>query len=110
LAARAQFYPNINLAAFVGLQSIGFDQMFKSGSLQWGVGPAIKLPIFEGGRLRAQLRGKSADADAAIEIYNATVIEAMREVADQSQGVHAVALQQQEQGVALRAAEGAYDI
>ncbi|WP_028602287.1 efflux transporter outer membrane subunit [Ottowia thiooxydans] len=108
--ARAQFYPNINLAAFVGVQSIGFDNLLKSGSMQWGVGPAIKLPIFEAGRLRANLRGKSADVDSAIESYNATVIDAMRDVSDQSQGVRAVALQQSEQVRALRAAEGAYDI
>ena len=108
--ARAQFFPNINLAGFVGFQSLGFDNMLKSGSMQWGVGPAIRLPIFEGGRLRAQLRSKSADVDAAIESYNATVIDAMREVADQLQAVSAVSMQQREQGAALRAAEGAYDI
>lgn len=108
--ARAQFYPNINLAGFVGFQSLGFDNMLKSASMQWGVGPAVRLPIFEGGRLRAQLRGKSADVDAGIESYNATVIDAMREVADQSQAVRAVASQQREQAAALRAAEGAYDI
>lgn len=108
--ARAQFYPNINLTAFVGFQSLGFDKLLKSGSAQWGVGPAIRLPIFEGGRLRANLRAKSAEVDAVIERYNATVIDAMREVADQSQGIKAVALQQHEQAAALRAAEGAYDI
>lgn len=108
--ARAQFYPNINLAGFVGFQSLGFENMLKSGSMQWGVGPAIRLPIFEGGRLRAQLSAKSAEVDAAIESYNAVVIDAMREVADQSQAVRAVALQQREQGAALRSAEGAYDI
>ena len=108
--ARAQFYPNINLAGFAGFQSLGFENMLKSGSMQWGVGPAIRLPIFEGGRLRAQLSAKSAEVDAAIESYNAAVIDAMREVADQSQAVRAVAVQQREQAVALRAAEGAYDI
>ena len=40
----------------------------KSGSQQWGIGPAIRLPIFEGGKLRANLRGKSADLDAAIKL------------------------------------------
>ena len=108
--ARAQFYPNINLAAFVGFQSIGFGRLLNAGSFQWGVGPAIKLPIFEAGRLRANLKAKSADVDAAIESYNATVIEAMRDVADQSQGVQAIARQQQEQAAALRSAEGAWDI
>ncbi|MCL2346302.1 MAG: efflux transporter outer membrane subunit [Desulfobulbus sp.] len=108
--ARAQFYPNINLAAFVGYQSLGFGNLLKSDSFQWGVGPAIGLPIFEGGRLRANLAASSADADAASASYNATVIEAMREVADQSQAVQATARQQAEQARALQAAEGAYDI
>ena len=81
--AKTQFYPNINLVAFAGFQSIGFDKLLKSGSQQWGVGPAIRLPIFEGGRLRANLRGKSADLDAAIESYNGTVLDAVRDVADQ---------------------------
>jgi NodT family efflux transporter outer membrane factor (OMF) lipoprotein len=108
--ARAQFYPNINLAAFIGVQSLGFGNLLKSDSFQWGVGPAIRLPIFEGGRLRANLAASSADTDAAIESYNATVIDAMREVADQSQAVQATARQQREQALALQAAEGAYHI
>lgn len=108
--ARAQFYPNLNLAAFVGLQSIGFDKLLQGDSLQWGVGPALRLPIFEGGRLRANLGARSAEADAAIASYNAAVIEAMREVADQAQAVQATARQQREQAQALLAAEGAWDI
>jgi len=108
--ARAQFYPNINLAAMAGFQSLGFGSLLKGDSFQWGVGPAIRLPIFEGGRLRANLAGASADVDAAIESYNAAVIDAMREVADQSQAVQATARQQREQARALQASEGAYDI
>jgi NodT family efflux transporter outer membrane factor (OMF) lipoprotein len=109
-AARAQFYPNINLAGFVGLQSLGFGNLLRSGSAEWGVGPALSLPIFEGGRLRGNLRGQVADEDAAIESYNATVIDAMREVADQSLAVQAVARQQGEQAHALQAAEAAWTI
>ncbi|MBU1440953.1 MAG: efflux transporter outer membrane subunit [Gammaproteobacteria bacterium] len=108
--ARTQFYPNINLVAFAGLSSIGFDNLIKSGSQQWGVGPAIRLPIFEGGRLRANLRGKNADLDAAIESYNVTVIDALRDVADQVSSVQSVARQQVEQRDAQNAAEAAYDI
>jgi NodT family efflux transporter outer membrane factor (OMF) lipoprotein len=87
-SARAQFYPNINLVAFAGFGSIGLDRLLQAGSLQWGVGPALRLPIFDGGRLRANLRGKTADLDAAVESYNAAVIDAVRDVADQlaSQG------------------------
>ncbi|RYF21593.1 MAG: efflux transporter outer membrane subunit, partial [Comamonadaceae bacterium] len=65
--ARAQFYPNVNLTAFVGLSSLGLSNFVEAGSKEWGVGPAIRLPIFDSGRLRANLRGKSADLDAAIE-------------------------------------------
>lgn len=108
--AKTQFYPNVNLVAFAGFQSIGFDNLLKSGSQQWGVGPAIRLPIFEGGRLRANLRGKSADLDAAIDSYNTTVFDAVRDVADQVTSVQSVARQQVQQKEAQDAAEAAYDI
>ena len=52
------------------LSSLGLDSLLKTSSEQWGVGPAIRLPIFDAGRLRANLSGKTADLDAAIESYN----------------------------------------
>jgi outer membrane protein TolC len=82
-AARAQFYPNINITAFVGLSSVGLDRVLRSGSEQYGAGPAIHLPIFDAGRLRANLRGKASDLDLAIESYNGTVVDAVHDVADQ---------------------------
>ena len=109
-AARTQFYPNVNLMAFAGFQSLGFDNLVKSGSQQWGVGPAVRLPIFEGGRLRANLRGKTADLDAAIESYNASVLDAVRDVADQVSSAQSIGRQQVEQRDAQLAAEGAYEI
>lgn len=108
--AKAQFYPNINLVAFAGLSSIGLGRLLDAGSQQWGVGPALRLPIFEAGRLRANLRGKAADYDAAVESYNATVLEAVRETADQLASAQSIARQQAEQGVAQAAAESAYEI
>jgi NodT family efflux transporter outer membrane factor (OMF) lipoprotein len=108
--AKTLFYPNVNLTAFVGFQSLGFGKLLKSGSEQWGVGPAISLPIFEGGKLRANLRGKSADLDVAIESYNATVIDAVRDAADQVSSAQSITRQQTEQRAAQTAAEGAYDI
>jgi NodT family efflux transporter outer membrane factor (OMF) lipoprotein len=109
-SAKAQFYPNINLAAFAGFSSLGFGQLFRSGSEQWNVGPALTLPIFEGGRLRANLRGKAADQDAAVESYNAAVIDAVRDVADQVASSQSIVRQQTEQRAAQAAAEGAYEI
>jgi NodT family efflux transporter outer membrane factor (OMF) lipoprotein len=108
--AKSEFYPNINLMGAIGLQSLGFGDWFKAGSLEWNAGPAIRLPIFEGGKLRANLRGQSADLDAAIEDYNATVINAMRDTVDQAQAVKSLAKQRGQQAQALTAAEGAYGI
>jgi NodT family efflux transporter outer membrane factor (OMF) lipoprotein len=109
-ATKAQFYPNINLVGFAGLSSIGFDKLLKSDSEQWGVGPAIRLPLFESGRLRANLRGKTAELDAAIESYNAQVLEAVHEVADRITSAQAVLRQQTEQRAAQASAEAAYAI
>lgn len=109
-SARAQFYPNINLSAFIGLASIGLEQLVKSGSEQYGAGPALRLPIFDAGRLRANLRGKAAEADAAVESYNSTVIDAVHDVADQIASLRAVARQQAEQASAQAATEAAYDL
>ena len=108
--AKTQFYPNINLVAFAGFSSIGLGRLLDSGSQQWGVGPALRLPIFDAGRLRANLRGKTADLDAAVESYNAAVIDAVRDVADQVASSQAIGRQQTEQRAAQDAAEGAYEI
>jgi hypothetical protein len=108
--ARTLFYPNVNLVAFAGYSSIGFDRLTENGSQQWGVGPAIRLPLFDGDRLRANLRGKAADLDAAIESYNATVLDAVRDVADQVASVQSLARQQAEQAASSLAIEQAYQI
>ncbi len=109
-SAKAQFYPNINLTAFVGLASIGLDQLIKSSSEQYGVGPAIRLPVFDSGRLRANLRVKAADLDAAVESYNLALIDAVHEAADQIASIKSIALQQREQAQAQEAAESTYDL
>jgi len=108
--ARAQFYPNINLKAYAGFSALGFSNLFKSSSEQWGVGPAINLPLFSGGRLRANLRVKTADLDTAIESYNGTVLEAVHDAADQLVTAQSLERQQTEQRNAQQAAEGAYQI
>lgn len=109
-AQRAQFYPNVNLTAFIGLSTLGLDRLLNAGSLQYGVGPAIRLPIFDAGRLRAGLRGRTADLDAAVEQYNATLVDAIHDVADQISSTRSVVRQQREQDQALASAEAAYDL
>lgn len=109
-AARAQFYPNINLNAFFGLASLGLDRFVEAGSRQYGVGPAIRLPIFDSGRLRANLGTKTADLDAAIERYNAGVIDAVHQAADPLTSLKSLEVQRTEQAQAQAAAESAWEL
>ena len=106
-AARADFYPNINLTAFAGFEAIGLSQWFKMDSRTTGAGPALSLPVFDAGRLRAQLQGKTAQADGAIETYNATVLNALREVADSLSSRQAVQAQVQQQQRVMTQLNGA---
>jgi NodT family efflux transporter outer membrane factor (OMF) lipoprotein len=107
-SARAQFYPNVNLSAFAGLSALGLDKFIDIGSRQMGVGPAIRLPLFDGGRLRAQLGTRRADLDAAIAQYNGAVLDAVREVGDALGSLPSLARQQQQQALAQASAERAY--
>ncbi len=108
--AKAEFYPNVDLQAMVGLGAVGFSNWFKWGSRDWIGGPAITLPIFESGRLRANLRANAADVDAAIASYNQAVLEAAGEVADVATSMRFIDRQAEQQRAAQAAAEAAYDL
>jgi len=107
-AARAGFYPNVDLTAFLGLQAVGLGQLLKGASRIGDVNLAMSLPIFDGGRLRANLAARDADYDLAVQQYNATLVEALREVADQVNSWHAVDQQSADQHQAQEQAEEAY--
>jgi NodT family efflux transporter outer membrane factor (OMF) lipoprotein len=109
-SAKAQFYPSVNVVGLIGLSSFGLGKLLDMGSTQWSLGPAIHLPIFDAGRLRANLRGNTADLDAAIESYNASVLDAIRDTADQVASAQSIARQQTEQRDAQVSAEAAYQI
>jgi len=100
---KAEFYPNVNLSAFIGAQSLGLDMLTKGGSRVGGVGPVISLPIFTGGRLRGELRGTVASYDEAVANYNRTVSQALQDVASAGLSQKALA----EQLVKARAAVAA---
>jgi NodT family efflux transporter outer membrane factor (OMF) lipoprotein len=100
--ARAGFYPDVNLSAMIGAQSLGLNMLTKSGSEVGNVGPAITLPIFNGGRLRGELRGARASYDEAVANYDETLTKALHDVADAAVSRRALADR-------LRATEAAYD-
>ena len=109
-SARADFHPNVNLSALVGLSSLGLDRLLRAGSRQYSVGPAVHLPIFDAGRLRARLSGRTAELDGAIESYHQTMVDAVRDVVDQVSQLQSVARQRAEQAAALRSARSALDV
>ncbi|HEY4075118.1 MAG TPA: efflux transporter outer membrane subunit [Herbaspirillum sp.] len=81
-AAKADFYPNINLLAFAGFQAFGFTNFLQADSQIRGIAPAVSLPIFAGDRLRGQLGSQTSLYDVAVEQYNATVVQALNDVGD----------------------------
>ncbi|WP_266159454.1 efflux transporter outer membrane subunit [Dyella silvatica] len=108
--AQAEFYPNVSLSALAGSQSLGLSEFLSGGSRVFGVGPAVSLPIFKGGRLRSNLGAHQAEYDAAVEKYNATVIAAIHDVVDQLVSLHWLEQEIQQQDDALRLTQHAYDL
>lgn len=106
-AARADFYPDVQLSALVGLDALGTANLFRLQSRTWAVTPALHLPLFAGGSLRARLREAGSESDAAIDAYRQAVLAAAREAADALASVHANALQRGEQEAALGNAQSA---
>jgi NodT family efflux transporter outer membrane factor (OMF) lipoprotein len=108
--AQTQFYPDVNLNAFVGFQSLASSNFLSLGNREVGVGPAVSLPLFDAGRRRANLVGADAQYDAAVEQYNQTLTDALREVVDQLSSFRSLSAQRTEQGHALAASRDAYDL
>lgn len=100
--ARAGFYPDLNLSALAGYQSLGFTEFLTAGSRSVGVTPALTLPLFEGGRLRANLAGRDAAYDIAVEQYNQTTLDAVRDVVEQLLAIRWLAEQRNQARLAVQ--------
>ena len=107
-AAKAAFYPDVNLVAFAGSSAIGFGQLFRAASGNYGAGPAIHLPLFDAGRLKAEYRGANAEIDSAVAGYNDTVLRAVQDSADQLSLIAALDSEIAQQQQSLDDAEAAY--
>jgi len=108
--AKAQFYPNVNLSAFVGFQTLGGSSLITAGNREFGVGPAITLPLFDGGRRRGNLAARDSAYDIAVEQYNQAVADGLREVVDQLASFRSVDEQRNQQREGLATAQDAYDL
>ncbi|MFI8223380.1 efflux transporter outer membrane subunit [Pseudomonas sp. NPDC085632] len=81
-SAKTRFYPNLNLSASAGAESLLGDAMFGSASRFFNIAPTISVPIFDGGRLRANLDARDADYDLAVAQYNKSLVKALGDVSD----------------------------
>jgi NodT family efflux transporter outer membrane factor (OMF) lipoprotein len=108
--AKAEFFPDVNLAAAAGFDAFGWGKFFTAGSRQVQFGPAIHLPIFDGGALRSQLKGRYADFDYDIATYNQTLVNALNDVATQVSSIHSIDRQQADAQRALEASTSAYQL
>jgi NodT family efflux transporter outer membrane factor (OMF) lipoprotein len=109
-AAKTKFLPNISLGALAGLAATGGGSLLEASALFYQVAPAVSLPIFDGGRLRANLQGKDAQYDLAVARYNKTLVGALNQIADRLHGLQSLKAQSAAQQRALDAAREAWDL
>ncbi|CDZ78913.1 Multidrug resistance outer membrane protein MdtP precursor [Legionella massiliensis] len=107
--AKALFYPNIDLLAGVGYLSLHLAELTTRANAEF-VGPAIRLPLFDGGALRAQLRNQYAQYEEAVANYNDTLNNALSDVATQLTNIKSIDRQLGVEREALDSARHAYDL
>jgi NodT family efflux transporter outer membrane factor (OMF) lipoprotein len=109
-SARAAFLPDVNIMALAGLIAGPGANLFQASALMYSVAPAVSLPIFEGGKLRANLSAKDAAYDLAVAQYNKTVIGAINQVAQRVDALQALDAQIAQYKQAESSASQAYDL
>jgi outer membrane protein, multidrug efflux system len=109
-AARAAFFPSIRLTGAVGTASAELSGLFSGGSFAWSFLPRIDVPIFQGGRLAANLGVSTADRDIALARYEKSIQAGFREVADGLALARALASQRAALEAQVAAASQAQDL
>jgi multidrug efflux system outer membrane protein len=105
--AQAAWFPDVSLTASGGFASTDLGDLFKWSARAWGVGALLSLPVFDGGRREAGVRGANAAWDAAAASYREQVLVAFREVEDQLSALRLLADQAAAQTQAVDAASRA---
>lgn len=109
-ASKTEFLPNISIGAMAGVINMGGGNPFTLPARFYQVGPTISLPIFDGGRLRANLAGKDAQYDLAVAQYNQTLVGALNQVADDLSALQSLREQLAAQQRAQTAARQAWQL
>lgn len=100
-SAKAEFYPDISLSAFIGQSARQIGDIFRHDALLGTLSPALNLPIFHADQLNANLAGQTANYDLATAQYNQTVLTAAQDAADQLSVLNAAVKADQEAQQAL---------
>ena len=108
--AQTAFYPRLTVGGTAGLESINAGSLFTWPSRFWAVGPTLEIPLFTGGRNRANLEATRAGYDETVANYRQTVITAFQEVEDQLAAQRLLATEIQAQAAALTAARRTLEI
>ncbi|MGR1215420.1 efflux transporter outer membrane subunit [Metapseudomonas otitidis] len=109
-AARAAFFPQISLTASFGYASTSLDGLFDPSRQVWRFAPQLTVPLFQGGRLRAELRLAKVRKSEAVAQYERAIQIAFREVADALAGTATFDRQIDAQLQAVSAAERRLDL
>ena len=104
-SAAASFYLDVNLMASVGSDVISLDKLFNAGSRTLYVGPTVTLPIFDSGRLKAHLGAARMQRNELIADYNQSVVNAVREVAQEGVSLQGLQKQLDEQAATAAATD-----
>ncbi len=96
-AAKAAFYPDVNLMAFLQQDALHLSDLFRHSAQQMGVTAGLTLPIFDSGRLNANLDITKAQSNLTVANYNKAVVDAVNDVARAASQVETLAQKNQHQ-------------
>jgi outer membrane protein, multidrug efflux system len=108
--AKSAFYPRIFFNGLAGFQSLSASSWFDWPSRFWAIGPSLDLPLFTGGRNRAQLALTRSAYDEIVASYRQSVLTAFEEVEDELAAQRLLAAQLDAQSAAFAAAQHTLDI
>ncbi|MGH8152347.1 MAG: efflux transporter outer membrane subunit [Rhodanobacteraceae bacterium] len=108
--AKTKFLPNLSISSLAGLIAPSTMDLFALPNRFYTLAPAVSLPIFEGGALRANLAGKDAARDIAVAQYNQTLVHAINQVATQVDDLRSLSTQVKDAAAARASAEDAYTL
>jgi len=108
--AHADFYPNINLTGYLGVQSLGLSTLLQPASEIGQIAPALTLPIFDHGRIEGAYRSARAEYDESVAKYDQTLTGALHEVADALANQRELANELGHSRAALAASEDSYRV